>query len=142
VNRGREVRVVLAREPLGPAAAHHLATLDEMGVDMGADPGDAPVIVDALVGYGLSGPLRGRAAELVKAVSGRFVVSLDFPSGYGEVGGLIPAVTLTLALPKQALRGVRPLYLADLGLPPALWTRMDLAVPALFGRTRILEITP
>ncbi len=142
VNRGREVSIVLASDRPGPAARHHLATLDAMGVETGVDPGDAPVVVDALVGYGLSGPLRGRAAELVQAVSGRFAVSLDFPSGHGEIGGLSPAVTLTLALPKAGLRNVRPLYLADLGLPPALWARMGLAVPALFGRSRMLEITP
>jgi NAD(P)H-hydrate epimerase len=142
VARGRDVNVVLAGDHLGPAAAHHLATLNAMGVEVGTDPGDAPVVVDALVGYGLAGPLRGRAAALVQAASDRFIVSLDFPSGHGEPGGLAPAATLTLALPKEGLRDVAPLYLADLGLPPALWARMGLAVAPFFGRSRILEITP
>ena len=69
-------------------------------------------------------------------------MSLDFPSGFGEPGGVVADATLTLALPKQGLVDLRPLYLADLGLPPALWKKMGLDVPPIFGRSRILEITP
>ena len=50
--------------------------------------------------------------------------------------------TLTPALPKTALRGVDPLYLADLGLPPALWNTMGIDVAPLFGAGRILRILP
>jgi NAD(P)H-hydrate epimerase len=141
VNRGRDVSVVLASERPGAAAAHHLVTLRAMGVEIAEEPGEAPVVVDAMVGYGLSGPLRGRASELAQAVSGRFTVALDFPSGHGHVGGISAAATLTLALPKIGLRDLRPIYLADLGLPPSLWARMGLSVSPLFGSSRILEIT-
>ncbi len=47
----------------------------------------------------------------------------------------------TVALPKDGLRHLTPLYLADLGLPPALWGRMGLDVPPLFGEGRILEVS-
>lgn len=139
--RGREVSVVLASGRTGPAPSHHLRTLRAMGVTPRYAPDDEPVAVDALVGYGLDGPLRGRAAELAAWTAGRFVISLDFPSGGGFAGAVTPDATLTLALPKQDLRGVAPLYLADLGLPPALWARMGLDVRPLFGAGRIVEIT-
>lgn len=139
-NRGRAVRVVLSSEQVGPAARHHLETARAMGIPIGTEVGEAPVIVDALVGYGLEGPLRGSAAELADEIAGRFVVSLDFPSGHGEPGGVKPAATLTLALPKAGLADTEPLYLADLGLPSALWARMGLTVPPLFGQSRILEV--
>jgi NAD(P)H-hydrate epimerase len=139
VNRGRRVSVALATETPGVAPAHHLATLAEMGITPG-EPPDVPIVVDSLVGYGLAGPLRGRAAELAAWTADRFVVSLDFPSGHHHPGGVDPAATLTLALPKHGLRELEPLYLADLGLPPALWERMGLHVDPLFGESRILRI--
>lgn len=140
VDRGRRVSVVLATDRPGPAPAHHLSTLAEMGIQPLAEPGDDMVVVDALVGYGLDGPLRGRAADLARWTSGRFVVSLDFPSGSGHAGGVDAAATLTLALPKDGLRGLDPLYLATLGLPPALWARMNVTLTAPFGPGRILQI--
>jgi NAD(P)H-hydrate epimerase len=140
IARGREVTVVLATERVGPAPAHHLRTLHVMGVEPIESPDDDGVVIDALVGYGLAGPLRGRAAELAAWMAGRFVVSLDFPSGHGFPGAVSPDATLTLALPKAGLHDVAPLFLADLGLPPALWARMGLDVPPLFGAGRILEV--
>lgn len=140
VDRGREVSVVLATDEPGAAAVHHLRTLATMGIERRDEPRDTEVVVDALVGYGLSGPLRGRAADLALWAAGRFVVSLDFPSGHGHGGGIEPAATLTLALPKQGLQEVDPLYLATLGLPPELWARMDVELTAPFGAGRILRI--
>lgn len=141
INRGREVSIVVASAQRGLAVDHHLHTLIEMGVQPGDEPADVPVVVDALVGYGLRGPLRGRAAELAAWTTGRFVVSLDFPSGYGHPGGVDPEATLTLALPKQGLRPVQPLYLADLGLPATLWQRMGLDVGPVFASGGIVELS-
>ncbi len=141
VNRGRAVTVVLATERLGPAPTHHLGTLREMGVVPAAEPlEDAAVVVDAMVGYGLTGGLRGRAAELAAWSSGRSVVSLDFPSGHGGPGAVLADATLTLALPKEGLRSLDPVYLADLGLPGALWARMGLVVGPVFADGRIVRL--
>lgn len=140
INRGREVSVTLATDQLGPAASHHLTTLEAMGVSAAVEPADAPVVIDALVGYGLTGPLRGTAAALAGWSAGRTVVSLDLPSGLGHPGAISPVATLTLALPKLALAGVRPLYLGDLGLPEALWRRLDIDVDPIFGPGPIVEI--
>jgi len=139
LNRGREVSVVLSGEP-GTAAAHHLHTLAAMGTHPVAAPPCCGPVVDALVGYGIRGALHGRAAELADAVRGRIIVSLDLPSGLGHKGAVEPAATVTLALPKETLRRVRPLVLADLGLPQALWARLGLQVPPLFAQGRLLQI--
>ena len=140
VNRGRAVSVVLASDRLGDAASHHLDTLAAMGIEPSPDPANAAVVVDALVGYGLEGPLRGRSAELAAWTADHTVISLDFPSGFGHTGAVDPVATLTLALPKDGLRDLRPLYLADLGLPEALWRRMGIDAGPVFGEGPIIEI--
>ena len=149
VNRGSDVRVVLDREPselTGPAA-HHYETVDAMGVPVAVGPdalqdGRRAVFVDALVGYGLRGPLSGTAAELVGAIeSGATpVVSLDVPSGVDATTGERPGVTVepervhTLALPKTGLNGVDvDLVLADIGLPSGVYDRLDIPVERPFG---------
>jgi NAD(P)H-hydrate epimerase len=142
VNRGRNVTVVLGSDRPGPSAMHHLHTLAEMGIPPQREPGNQPIVVDALVGYGLQGDLHGRVGELAAWSHGRFTVSLDFPSGHGFPGGVNADATLTLALPKEGLRSIAPLYLADLGLPSALWARMGLTVAPLFGDGRVLQVLP
>jgi NAD(P)H-hydrate epimerase len=111
-----------------------------MGIQPLDEPADVPVVIDALVGYGLEGPLRGKAAELAAWSTDRTIVSLDFPSGHGHAGAVEPDATLTLALPKDGLLDVRPLYLADLGLPRSLWTAMGLDVGPVFKDGRVIEV--
>jgi len=141
VARGRDVEIVLASGRLGEAARHHLATLAAMGI-MPSDRPTGDLAVDALVGYGLSGALRGRAAELAKWANSRTAISLDLPSGHGFEGAVESAATVTLALPKEGLRGLSPLYLADLGLPEALWERMGLGPGAPFVEGRLVRVEP
>ena len=140
INRGRDVEIVLASQRLGDAASRHLQTLGEMGVAPIAAPTGRPVVIDALVGYGLDGPLRGRAAELAADAADRFVASLDIPSGFGAAGAIEPSMTLTLALPKRRIRDLRPLYLADLGLPERLWARMGIITDRLFRDGSLIEV--
>ncbi len=167
-NRGAAVRVILARPALrlNEAAREHLATLIQMTLaccvalyDLPAGElrtalGEADVVVDAILGYNVSGPPHGEVDWLIGHVadSGRPVVSLDLPSGVhpdtGEAAGtaLTAQATMTLALPKVGLltaagreRSGR-LYLADLGLPAALYQRLGLAVDAPFHAGRIVRV--
>jgi NAD(P)H-hydrate epimerase len=51
--------------------------------------------------------------------------------------------TMTLALPKTGLAGsavTGRLYLADISVPPLLYRRMGMAVPALFSDGPIVEL--
>lgn len=138
-NRGVGVRVVLDRpsaDLTGPAAHHH-ATLSAMGVpvEVGTDEFDGDTIVDALVGYGLDGPLSGTTGKLAAAASAASgpVVSLDVPSGVDATTGERPGAAVdpdsvvTLALPKT---GVAPvdceLSLADIGLPAGVYEHLDI----------------
>jgi NAD(P)H-hydrate epimerase len=71
--------------------------------------GDSDIIIDGIAGTGISGPLRGTAAEMVAAVNSQktkkpFIVSVDIPSGNSdEWKPGMPMVTadLTLAIEQK-----------------------------------------
>jgi len=141
-NHGVAVTVVLDREPaaLDGAAAHQHGIVSRMDVPVlvGPDavPATATTVVDALVGYGLSGPLDGTAADLVAAIpdDADRVVSLDVPSGVDATNGdepgpsVRPDLTVTLALPKTGLAPDRyRILLADIGIPAVVYDRAGIA---------------
>lgn len=109
------------------------------------------LVIDALVGYGLRGRLRGSVASAIEAVnaSGRLVVSLDLPSGVGADGEPLPDLhvradaTLALHLPKPGLAAPAAgmLLVADLGIPAGVTRRVGLAPPsygpAFIARLRV-----
>ena len=109
----------------------------------------ADIVVDALIGYGLTGPVREPAESLIRAVNrhGAPVVSLDVPSGVdattGETLGdaVEPDRTVTLALPKTGLRNrVEPVFLADIGIPRAVYERLDIEYEGPFDRGFWVEL--
>lgn len=148
-NRGGDVLVVVSDATnLREVPARQLTTYrgtdgrvlgpDELG---GLDPS---FILDAVIGYSLSGPPRGSVLHMIEwALSEDApVVSLDIPSGIDSTTGKAPgthvvaAHTMTLALPKTGLDGVAAgdLWLADIGIPRETYRRAGLTVPAkLFG---------
>ncbi len=138
---GAEVAVILAKPPgdyVG-VVAEQLAIVDQLGIRIdGAVDSALPeydLVVDALVGYSLNGPLSGRVADLVAAANEAAcpVVSLDVPSGVDSTTGAVEGTavradaTVSLALPKRGLRGqpgrehTGDLYLADIGVPPVAY---------------------
>jgi NAD(P)H-hydrate epimerase len=167
-NRGARVRVVLARPArrLSEAARHQLATLLEMGIsccmavydisdaEINEELGRADIVIDAVLGYRGRGAPHDEVAALldrIRAAEDR-ILSLDLPSGMdpdtgiGAPGAIRSRATMTLALPKVGLlsdegraRAGR-LYLADIGLPAALYARMDLTVDAPFSSGRIVRL--
>ncbi|MHB9058326.1 MAG: NAD(P)H-hydrate dehydratase [Bacillota bacterium] len=143
---GTDVRVTLFAEAgaVRGDAAVNLDIARRLGIDVAERP-DGPtgadclalarsdVIVDALLGTGFSGPLRGFVAAAVVAIneSRRPVVSVDVPSGLdADTGRGDPAVratvTVTLGLPKRGLavppglERVGRLIVAPISMPPAL----------------------
>jgi NAD(P)H-hydrate epimerase len=165
-NWGAEVQVELAASPekLKDVPAHQWQILQEMGVTKNPSPElkdrlpdleQPDLILDALIGYGLTGSPRGRTAEWIDWMnrSGSPVLALDAPSGLDTTSGLPgdPCVrataTLTLALPKTGLLTpqARPyagdLFLADISVPPELYRRIGLVVPPLFVSDTILRIS-
>jgi NAD(P)H-hydrate epimerase len=151
---GLDVTVVLDREParLTGAAAHQAASLEAIGIRPAtAVPGSAEVIVDGLIGYGLTDAPSGKTAELIAWVNAQSatVISLDVPSGVDATTGYRPGlaidtdVTVTLALPKSGLIGTSShLLLADIAIPPVLWTtHFGLETAFLFADSDIVDVS-
>ena len=155
-NHSWDVSVVLDRargELTGAAATQHriLDGTDATCLGTALDRtllDEVGLVVDAVVGYGLRGALRGRASELVEAANAVAtpVVSLDVPSGLdattGEVPGVVvdPEAVLTLALPKTGLAVVEngEVWLADIGIPHAVYRRVGVEYDQPFaGRSRV-----
>lgn len=157
-NQGADVQVTLSAGParLKDIPAHQWRTLQAMGLanhdDL--DLGQADLILDALIGYGLTGNPRGAPAEWINRANAahRPILALDAPSGLDTTTGipgepcLRAAATLTLALPKTGLltSAARPfvgdLYLADIGVPPQLYRRLGLQVGPLFTEDTIIPV--
>jgi NAD(P)H-hydrate epimerase len=130
----------------GPAAeqARALRALD-VAIEGEPPPGlaDASVVVDALLGTGLSRPVQGRLAGWIGAVndSGRRVVSVDVPSGLDAdtgraLGSCVRAtLTVTLGLPKPGLLAADgpahsgDVWVADIGVPFEAYAAIGVQVP-------------
>ncbi len=161
-NWGARVQVLLTRSPEAyrGAPGHQLEIVMRMGVPIATPDAQlnalpAPdLVIDAVIGYSLSGSPRGAAAALIAWANaqGAPVLSLDVPSGVDTGSGQVydPAVrataTLTLALPKTGLLVsdaspfVGELYLADISVPPTLYAGMGLEVGAIFAQEEILRL--
>ncbi len=141
---GITARVILLapRAAFAGAAGHHLELAAEAGVSFDEASDDAAwdrlaplagagVVVDAILGTGLSGPARGLALRAIAAINAASapVVSVDIPSGLAgdsaEIVGLAVRADHTLALacpkwphvfdPASALVG--QLHVLDIGIP-------------------------
>ena len=138
--------VALDREGLRDPAAREAEALEAAGVGIGGeiDLEDADCILDGIFGSGLNRPPTGRAAEWITAINAArgTVVAIDIPSGLRADDGaayqpVVEAdVTLTLGLPKAGLlvadgpRLSGELWLADIGIPPAAYAMVGVAMPA------------
>jgi NAD(P)H-hydrate epimerase len=161
-NHGVTVSVVLDRhtDDLTGAAATQYAVLDAMDLPITVTPEESPenavpdqslsgtVVVDSLVGYGLEGPLRGRAGELVAAMPATAaLVSLDVPTGRNATTGAEPGVSVrpdfvvTLALPKTGLAGLdATILLADIAIPAVVYDRLSIPYRSPFDGAHLIEL--
>jgi NAD(P)H-hydrate epimerase len=94
------------------------------------------IILDAIIGYSLSGEPKGPSLELIQWTSQQhgIIISLDVPSGINSTTGeaadnhIKPNITLTLALPKT---GLLPsvsgdVFLADIGIPQKVYEKLGI----------------
>lgn len=124
--------------------ALYLATSGRVGELHELDHLEADLVVDAMLGYSLSGAPQGAAAEMIRWVSeqGAPVISLDVPSGIDSTTGcaagdhVLATVTMTLALPKTGLDAdaVGRLSVADIGIPQEVFTRVGVYPPETLFR--------
>jgi ADP-dependent NAD(P)H-hydrate dehydratase / NAD(P)H-hydrate epimerase len=82
-----------------------------------------PLVLDALLGTGQSGPLRPPYSEASSAImtSGAPVLSIDLPSGLGAEGAVRPRWTVTLTCEKEGMEEANSGEIAvrDIGIPEA-----------------------
>ncbi len=163
---GATVRTVLAQEPdrFAPVPARQLAILHRLGVEVipsdelvASPEGPSPdLVIDGVIGYSLRGAPRGGAEALIRwsGSAGAPILALDVPSGMDATSGEVhdavvwATATLTLALPKTGMVSssagthVGELYVADIGIPPQLYSEIDLPDPgALFARGDLVRLT-
>ena len=162
-NWGAEVQVWMTAPSTGLADVplHQLGILQRMDISI-IVAGELPVLppadllVDAIIGYGLTGPPTGLAATLIDAANnhGAPILALDVPSGVNTATGaasgsaIRATATLTLAMPKAGLRAetakqhIGELYLADISVPPELYGRppLDLKVANMFAQDEIIRL--
>jgi len=157
-NRGIKVHLILDREghALRDPALSQWQILEQAGHSVVREEETAQlllqshIVVDALIGYSLSGAPKGRTVRLISLAnqSAARLLSLDLPSGRnattGDAPGAViqPERTLTLALPKTGLQGLdSELFVADIGIPPQVYQRLDLHIPPFFGGKYWVPIT-
>ena len=154
---GADVAVRLASDPgdLARVPLEQLRLLEQMHAPIGVGAGGLGVtelFIDAILGYSQRGNPRGDAAALIAATADCLVLSLDVPTGLELERGIVgePAVraaaTLTLALPKEALRAeagrplVGDLYLADISIPATVYDRLGIAYRSPFSGSPIVQL--
>jgi hydroxyethylthiazole kinase-like uncharacterized protein yjeF len=117
-------------------------------LEQAAVPEEAHLIIDALLGTGASGQVRGLMAHIIGLIndSGRPVLSVDIPSGLdadsGEILGCCVRAdrTATMAFPKQGFffspgrEQVGKLTVVDIGVPSRVVEQEALTVEALNSR--------
>lgn len=162
LNWGAWVQIVLTHPPgeLPPGVMKsQLSILQQMHAPLAwAEEGwelpPADLVIDALIGYGLSGMPRGRAADLIHLANSSVapILSLDAPSGLDTTSGALydphisAAATMTLALPKLGLLHQRAraacgrLFLADISVPSTLYEQLGLDVPPLFAADTVIPL--
>jgi NAD(P)H-hydrate epimerase len=157
-NWGAEVLLKVIHTPgqLKEIPMHQWHILQAMGIldRASIDLDSCDLIIDALIGYGLTGNPRGAASQWIQRVndSGRPVLALDTPSGLNTTTGIAghpcirAAATMTLALPKTGLIApeasayVGDLYLADIGIPPEVYSRLGIETHDIFSHDTIVKI--
>lgn len=83
---------------------------------------ESDIILDAIFGTGVRGPVRGLEAASIDAINsaGRPVLAVDVPSGLGTNKAVRADVTVTFHRPKTGISGEQPgeVKVADIGIPP------------------------
>jgi len=160
--RPRSLHVVFAGRPeeLKGDAAENFRMLGACGCPVfdavTPEMRSATVVVDALLGTGLSGPARGPMLDLIREINAGFpfakVVAVDIPSGLASDTGKVPGeavradYTVTFTAPKvgqvlpPACDYVGELRVCPIGSPPSLFEDDESIFLALSGPERFRRL--
>lgn len=162
-NRGADVSVYTTwpHDEAREDTLNQLETLRKMGArlftaSIPPEDEDVELILDGIIGYSINGAPRRVAAELIRSANASKapVLSMDVPSGLDAATGEVyePAIkaaaTMTLVLPKKGLYApaagdiTGELYLADIGVPPGLYSRVGIgrSVDNIFTKETIIRL--
>lgn len=130
----------LSRLKAAKITLHELPTKGDWDDEAGASDLSGCILVDGILGTGLTGPARGPAAGAISYInalaSRNLVVAIDVPSGLnsdtGEAAGdvVVADITATIGLPKwglldpRAVEYVGSVEVVDIGLPAELIDRV------------------
>jgi len=129
LSKDGRVEVLLARPPdqLGTEEARtNFSRLRDVRVLEGLAESEeamarADMIIDALLGVGAEGPLREPYATLIREMnaSGKPILSVDVPSGFGADPIVRPAVTVALHDAKEGMTPANSgrIQVVDIGIP-------------------------
>ena len=153
--RALHVVLLAAPEELKGDAAANYRMLQVCGCpvarEIPAEARTATLVLDALLGTGISGPATGRMLEVIREINGGFplakVVAVDIPSGMptdshepaGEYARAHATVTFTAPKPAQVLPPncdhIGELVVGAIGSPASLFANvwLSLVEPAMFG---------
>jgi len=143
--QGLNVVLAAAPEEMKGEAAEQYHRLVETGCpascELSADPDTVTLVIDALLGTGLSGPAKGEMLDLIRRINSGFprarIVAVDIPSGLasdtgrtlGESVRADHTVTFTAAKVGQLLppncEQVGELCVRAIGSPPELFEKDD-----------------
>ncbi len=148
-----------ARDDVQPATRHQLALAEQFGVRL-FEPGallpQADIVLDGLVGYGLTGTtLADTTRELILASTNYPVphIAVDLPTGMDASTGraTTPAfradLTLAIGYPKTGLtKPYAPaltgeVVVVDAGIPSRWWARLQQPAPD-FSQAPVIPIEP
>ncbi len=141
-----------------PAHQLHIAQKVDIRIVVAEDEPlrDGPeVILDGMVGYSLRGRPKGAIADAVRWAKAQPapVLALDIPTGLDATTGettqltVKATATMTLALPKAGLAVLGAeeftgqLYLADIGVPDAVYRRLGVEVGPIFSGSDLLRLS-
>lgn len=139
---------ILKKLPIGMIIANSSDTLGVFN--------DVDLIIDAIIGYGMHGELKGIPAHVIHEIlnsQNQNVLSLDAPSGLNTTTGdfneklcIRAYATMTLALPKTGLiqdsakECVGELYVADISVPPVIYQSIGIDYQSIFNESSIIKI--
>jgi len=157
---GCPVRVTLVAEEerCGPAVAAQVAILRACGpaIEVIPDGGIRTVdelIIDALLGIGISGAPRPGVARAIDRMAGTQTLSVDIPSGLdadsGNAAGAVVTAssTVTLTAMKAGLwaepgrQRAGRIVIAGVGIPTAAWRECGLSAPLAIRGGGLLPIS-
>ncbi|WP_160722928.1 NAD(P)H-hydrate dehydratase [Bacillus sp. USDA818B3_A] len=118
----------------------------------------ADVIVDALLGTGVSGPLREPFGAIISMVNGhsesKYIISVDIPSGVNSDSGKVEGTavqaskTVTFVFPKRGFflqdgpKYVGEWKAVDISVPPSIVTDLGMMLPRLITEQVVKDSVP